>query len=209
MASLEFLQKVIGGRIYKLKPRSGNYQQTYEWHLNGPLAISTCKQLAPYTFAKRKQLELAAEWPRIGTGNVSGISAEASLKRQEIDQQLRQLKQTPHPTVSSVPHDAYFAGFFDAEGCISVRKNAMWVRIGQKYRAVLDAHAQRFGGGTVYTCKNGGYAYGASGSTARAFMAAVMPYSREKLPQWRLIQNMGDDPETSVKLGLLKGQRKM
>lgn len=75
---------------------------------------------------------------------------EAKRRRvDEIDQQLQAMKRVEHRPVDRSLPDAYFAGFFDADGCFEMSSKRPCVSAGQKYRAILDAMRASFGG-SVY-----------------------------------------------------------
>ena len=209
LPSLQYLQKLFGGSIYDGKPPNDNRRpRCHVWRLRGRCAQDLCGQLAPYTIAKRAQLELVADWPLASQGR--NMSAETATTRKQLDTDMRALKKQPHPTTESMPHDAYFAGFFDAEGCICLRKShhrqQLQAIVTQKYRAILDLFCKRFDGGSVSQTSQA-YRYCACGSTARALMTAVLPHSIEKLPQWHIVVNMHSDPDAALNLNALKGRR--
>lgn len=90
--------------------------------------------------------------------------------------------------------DAYFAGFFDADGCIHIGKRASpyadgqpWFRfqcqIAQVDRNVLARFHERFGGSVrgegrkqVTSTGNPIYVWGVVARDADAFLAAVLPF---------------------------------
>ena len=204
--ALERMQALFGGYIYNHSQATSKKQQVFQWRLRGAAAAKTCAEVAPYTTAKRRQLEIAGAWPMLGRGiNVDATSIK--LCRAELQAELKLLKRIEHPTVESIPPDAYFAGFFDAEGCIMLQGMTLRLQVTQKYKAVLVAFQMRFGG-SVYACKcKGGFSYYAGGSSARCLSTALMPHAHEKLEQWRLITQRFDDPCIGSKIAALKGGR--
>ena len=205
VVTLHRLQTLFGGQVYNQSAATAVSQKVLQWHLVGIEAQSLCARLAPYTFIKRPQLQLAAEWPRIGTGR-SG-SSDVKAKRLAIDTELRRLKRQEHPTISEHVPAAYIAGFFDAEGCIYVKQKTVQIFVVQKYPAILSCFRKQFGG-SVYQKKTV-FTYYAGGKSGRAFMQAIAPYLCEKLPQWTLVLNIHNDPDTVTKLKLLKGHQKV
>ena len=209
LESLHYLQKLFGGNIWtgKVPAEGSRRQQSHIWSLQGQSAQDLCQQLAPYTYAKRAQLELVAQWPRAEHGK---LTPEKAMARAQLDRDIRALKKQPHPEVVGMPHDAYFAGFFDADGCIRLQKayhrHQLQAIVTQKYRAILDLFCKRLSGGSVSQSREG-YRYCACGPTARALMACVVPYSSEKLPQWQVVMKMHEDPDAALTLNVMKGHR--
>ena len=90
----------------------------------------TCKLLVPDREAKRERIK-------------------------EIDQQLKEMKQMEHQAVDQFLPDAYFAGFIDADGCLTIKDGRPCLGVAQKWRQVLDAYATAFGG-KVFTLMSEG-----------------------------------------------------
>lgn len=207
LASLQKLQTMFGGRIYAYKPKPNpTHQRMYDWQVTGVAAKHLCARLAPYCFAKQPQLQLAAQWPVVGIGKRNTPDAVvAKQTRIEMASLLKQMKRIPHVTVDRQATDAYWAGFFDAEGCVHVKKLSLGVSIGQKYDALLNEMGRVFQGKVCHSC--GSYNLCLYGDKARTFIDAIKPYSVEKLSQLKLVENMFTDPETSSKINKLKGRR--
>lgn len=89
---------------------------------------------------------------------------------------------------------AYVAGFFDGEGCATIRMvkagngkryPRVEARISQNNREVLDWIKESFGFGGVYekglsVAGNMGYTYNAMHKSGRIFLTAIEPYLKVK-----------------------------
>lgn len=90
--------------------------------------------------------------------------------------------------------NAYFAGFFDGEGCIGIYCTSkagpsfnLRISIGQKHREILD-FAQSIWGGAVYKRidkrnQRSHYIWEVTAKKAEVFLDAVSPYCVEKKRQ--------------------------
>ena len=124
---LLLFRSAFGGGIYGRGSRTGLQRPILRWTVYGKDAMHAASLLASATSCKRSQLIVAAEWPQTFE---SRALAAAELKR---------LKHVA-PVSVSCPSWAYFAGFFDAEGCISLRlPKHIVLMIGQKYPGILKA----------------------------------------------------------------------
>lgn len=80
--------------------------------------------------------------------------------------------------------DAYAAGFFDGEGCISLARSTpgrycLQVHVGNNNRDVLDSYQSRFGG-SVGLRSSGLYIWAIYSDNAERFLSAIFPYLRVK-----------------------------
>ena len=99
------------------------------WNLRGKKAKLAARQLLISSSTKRRQLQLIANWPT-DPSDVEGCTV-----------QLRQLKEWDSAADFRCSW-SYCAGFFDADGCISLRENgSMVVKFTQKFPKVLDGIA--------------------------------------------------------------------
>lgn len=89
---------------------------------------------------------------------------------------------------------AYWAGFFDGEGCVQIEHTQtrpmvyrLSVSVGQTQRAVLVAMAERFGGSVRNEPRSSrhkpAWRWQLSGPRAALFLGAVQPYLRVKARQ--------------------------
>ncbi|KKM72283.1 hypothetical protein LCGC14_1422130 [marine sediment metagenome] len=100
--------------------------------------------------------------------------------------------------------EAYIAGLFDGEGCVTVTRRIGGTRgvayqlvvvFGMNDREGLDVVCSRFGGNVLGPNPKGTYTWAASGVNALAFLKVVRPHVRVKRQQ------------VDVALGFTVGQR--
>ena len=138
----------FGGSVRRGRDGHGLVKPNIVWDITGTSARDAASRLAECSITKRRQLEIVASWP------------EASACRESCNRELRILKRCDSGIAGSVSW-RYFAGFFDAEGCIKIRMGAsLQLCIGQKYVTVLEClqtflHREIGCQGTV--CKRSGF----------------------------------------------------
>ena len=115
----------FGGSVRKKCDGVGFCQPVLVWRAGGAKARSAASVLAPYSITKRKQLELAAAWPKDGH------------RREECKQQQHALKRTDSAVPGEISME-YLSGFFDAEGYVHHRGGLrLSIAIRQKFGTVL------------------------------------------------------------------------
>ena len=85
---------------------------------------------------------------------------------------------------------AYFAGFFDGEGCITIRASKddlpyLILQTSQKSIAVLEEMRKVFGG-NIHTNTDGSFIHVTAGKYAEGMLRALLPYLFVKLAQAEL-----------------------
>ena len=118
----------LGGGIYHHSNRTGTKKQTLLWKVSGNTMRHAAEVLSRVPSMKGAQLQIAA-W-----GNWS------KEDRTDLSRRLALLKQKEHVPANFHVSWSYFAGFFDAEGSISVVWTGARIRleIGQMNPFVLD-----------------------------------------------------------------------
>ena len=101
-------RELLGGAISKHAIGTGKRKATLRWQVCGSKMRHVAALLGQIPSMKQVQLKIA------GGGNIEGQS------RERIGEQLFQLKQKHHIAKTLKCTWAYFAGFFDAEGSVSV-----------------------------------------------------------------------------------------
>ncbi|CAE8609925.1 unnamed protein product [Polarella glacialis] len=127
--ALVFFTRLFGGVSYRQGRGQGRGRPVVQWRMLGAAASKAASMMASHPSLKKGQLSLASTWP------------ESKLLRMEASVKLRELKDlVPRPEDVLCTWN-YLAGFFDAEGCISVPgiSNTVHLSIGQKHNAVLLA----------------------------------------------------------------------
>ena len=124
---LMLFYETLGGSISRQGSGMGLRKPLLRWQACGQSARNAAELLAPHSITKRKQLLLAAQWP------------EAKSDREERKAELRTLKEYDS-AVSGPCSWEYFAGFFDAEGCIKQPNGgaSLSLELKQKHPRVLE-----------------------------------------------------------------------
>lgn len=127
---LRFLH-AFGGSIYASSGARGAQLPILAWCLGGQGCRDAALMLATVQSAKREQLKIAANWPKF------------LHERGQVASALVQLKRTAHPE-KVVQSWAFFAGFFDAEGCIRIPAAgpSINLHVGQKHISILASMAK-------------------------------------------------------------------
>ena len=103
-------RSLLGGSIGRHSASTGSTKAAVRWHVSGSKMTAAAETLSRVPSMKQAQLLLAKQ------GRV------AENDRARVAQSLQMLKQRQHvPDQSAECSWPYFAGFFDAEGSISVR----------------------------------------------------------------------------------------
>ena len=118
-------QAVFGGCVRRHRHGRGLVKPSLHWGLYGQDARHAAESLEPHSIVKKRQLQMAIDWPQQRTEREAWATELATLKRHDS-------------ALAGTLTWEYFAGFFDAEGCISAAaKSAVHLRISQKYATVL------------------------------------------------------------------------
>ncbi len=135
--------------------------------------------------------------------------------RAEVEEKLRKMKHISHEPIieKNKIHLAYFCGFVESDGCISILSKGYGVAVSQKYRSVLDAFQHRFGGSVRWVPKAntpiGGCWVWQMVAGARDCVRALLPYSFEKRDQMELMLECTNQNKNDIrsKMNALKGRR--
>ena len=126
VAVLMRMQRAFGGSIRRLRDGKGLRKPVLEWALHGAGARSAASLLAPHSIVKRRQLDIILDWPSVLLRKDGCCDTLGLLKRSDS-------------AVAAPCTWAYFAGFFDAEGCIAQQggQASFSLRLTQKYATIL------------------------------------------------------------------------
>ena len=122
-------RRVFGGGVYASAQRTGFSQATLVWQVAGKFASLVAGLMAKVPSMKQSQLEIAA------SGTVEAVH------RSKVKAKLKTMKQKNYIPTSLAVTWPYFAGFFDAGGCIHVRvdtSSSVNLEISQVNPAVLE-----------------------------------------------------------------------
>lgn len=119
-------QRALGGTVSAATGACGCKKPKLAWQITGSGCRDAAGVLAAIPSMKREQLSIAANWPRCNDTRAS------------LAQRMRQLKCLA-PSRIKIPDWEYFAGFFDAEGCIRLYPShgRVSLSIGQKHEPIL------------------------------------------------------------------------
>lgn len=148
---IEWMVDNFGGVLYhkKLQPPR---QDAYHWKTNSK--EQTCKFISlvlPYLKLKKDEAATLLEF-------CSLPSKKLIEERERLYQKIRQQKKRESVTTETQDFslknslaNAYFAGFFDGEGCISLSRNGKYVAplkaaVGNTDKAILLEMQKRYGG---------------------------------------------------------------
>ncbi|CAE7192278.1 AQR1 [Symbiodinium natans] len=119
---------LFGGTVEVRSQGVGLQKPVLNWRLEGPGCKHVSNLLATASVVKHKQLALAAKWPKDTDGRKLAKHKLRGWKHGSTDTQT-------HGCVSW----SYFAGFFDAEGCIKITTTGnLMLTICQKREAILN-----------------------------------------------------------------------
>ena len=124
-----FLAK-YGGSIVRHGQGYGSASPSVSWRLCGEAARQACSILESHCLVKKEQLCIAMSWP------------VCKDEKKVCHARLRDLKMTmPIFTWKHTLSWTYLAGFFDAEGCItlSAQSKNLRLEIGQRHPEILQA----------------------------------------------------------------------
>eukprot|EP00438_Fugacium_kawagutii_P014588 Skav231487 [mRNA] locus=scaffold820:371090:372376:+ [translate_table: standard] len=133
-AIFPFLCK-FGGSICLGSSGIGSRRPSVQWIVSGNAARAAVAELHEHCFVKREQLEIAMKWP------------ECKTKREEFALKLKLLKmkqpEIEVDTAAKAVSWPYFAGLFDAEGCIEISSTSRVVQLRLSQRDPPILHAMR------------------------------------------------------------------
>lgn len=128
---LQICQELLGGKINK----RGNY---YFWKLNRLQTREIIPKIINYTWSKASQMKLYLD------------SFEKGISWEKIKDQVTILKNTPYTIdindLKEDELDQIIAGFFTADGHITIRGNQPYIVFGQKFDPILHVIASNYQG---------------------------------------------------------------
>lgn len=120
----------FGGGIYAGCSATGFCEASLRWQIHGDKMKQAAQLMAGVPAMKQAQLRIAAENQDCRPSSLNGVA-----------QKLKMLKQRDHIPTSMPCSWSYFAGFFDAEGCVQVAASYVGLRlqVGQVNNHVLQS----------------------------------------------------------------------
>ena len=113
-------RELLGGGISRQSNGTGKHRAMLAWHVSGWTMRHVAALLSQIPSMKQAQLKIA------GGGIIEGP------RRERIGEQLFQLKQKDHVAKKLKCTWAYFSGFFDAEGSVTVTPLSVGLRLDVK-----------------------------------------------------------------------------
>ena len=113
-------RELLGGGIARQSSGTGKHKATLQWQVSGSKMRHVAALLGHIPSMKQAQLKIA------GGGKIEGP------RRERIGEQLLQLKQKDHVAKKFKCTWAYFSGFFDAEGSVTVTSRSVGLELNVK-----------------------------------------------------------------------------
>ena len=112
-------RSLLGGGVYRGKSARGAANAAVSWIVSGSKMTNAAATLSKVPSMKQAQLLIAAKASTVAKGD-----------RARVGKELKMLKQPQHrPDQSARCLWRYFAGFFDAEGCVHVDARCVGLRL--------------------------------------------------------------------------------
>ena len=123
---LMLFREAFDGSISREKGGKGLRKPALRWQVYGDSARRAAQLLAPHSITKRKQLLIAARWPK------------TKSRREDRKAELRKLKKHDSAVAGQCSW-SYFSGFFDAEGWVHQPGGgaSLLLKLKQKHPRVL------------------------------------------------------------------------
>lgn len=153
--ALDRLVELFGGALGpKPEDKRGNRAPSLLLRLRRDESIACAKAIAPFSLQSRKrgELEPMAEYD----GSKMKFGELISAGRRDADDEIDEEAVRARMTLSQI--DAYFAGFFFADGSIGVQGNGLTgtrMTISQKDAAILRFAERHFGCGSIHPPSSG------------------------------------------------------
>ena len=191
---------MLGGGIYRERDATGVAHASLRWQASGHARAFAATTLSSFPSMKQAQLQIAAQGP------------VCTVRRKEVHRKLKALKHASFRPAAWLPCSwSCFAGFFDAEGSISVRhdSNSLVLSIGQTNPYMLHClaaflHHQgmdnwyilEYGKANVLRCTHLG--------AAKAALQVLLDHGLAvKAPQARLVLQLANSNYLYVRLKLV------
>ena len=125
---LMLFREAFGGSITRQHGGMGLKKPALRWRACGDSARRAARILAPHSITKQRQLLIAARWPKIKSRREHRKAELCALKKYDS-------------AVAGPCSWSYFAGFFDAEGCVSQQNGgaSLVLALSQKHPRVLQS----------------------------------------------------------------------
>lgn len=126
------------------------------------------------------------KYARLGRScNGHGVGREAG-NGEAVLSEVRALRGVPDEPVGRL-HPSYAAGFFDAEGCVALKRSScLYVTVAQKDPAVLRALQAQWGGSVIKEKNRENWCWTLCGQSSKAFLAVIRADVHEKREQVEL-----------------------
>lgn len=177
-------KRVFGGSL-RIEKRKFPKKNLYKWYGSNGVAERLIHAFHGRLTVKRVSADLCVELQktRKAYGRRNRISHVEISRREKIRMALRKANSKGQKNVGSSSFSiAYLSGFFDAEGCVQIRKSfsrgkylsyQSAVTVVNRCKWILDVHKKRFGG-SVHSQRNGRiYYWQAQANLAHRFICKI------------------------------------
>ena len=149
--NLQYIQLLEGGDIYFGAKAKDTHQQGFRLVMNYDTSTVHMENLRDVMTHKKRQLDIALEFPRNMYLFPTSQREEIRTKRQLLVEESKKLKQNYDEDIDDVKLTLYFlGGFFAAEGSISLtRRGLPVINIAQKSLKMLESIREFWGFGYI------------------------------------------------------------
>lgn len=199
----------FGGAIYEMNKPPVGYKQCFTYAIRDKAALGFLTVLLPYLKVKKQKAELAIAfqarknrqeklWNRYDPIPVFELNRRKWLKHlvSSAENSVSENKVRDSSSTDDLHQIAYFAGFFDGEGCVSilelkakhnkqvVPRFSLRLSLPQNDRGILMLLAQMFGGYvTGHQKEHGSFRWSISDNKAAGFLRKTLQFLRVKRDQ--------------------------
>jgi len=147
VCNLQYIKRLEGGEIYYGAKAKDSHQQGFVLVMNVDTSTRHMTNLRDVMTHKKRQVDIALEFPRNMYLFPTSEREEIRTKRQLLVEESKKLKQNYDEDIDDSKLTLYFlGGFFAAEGCVSLtRRGLPVINIAQKSLKMLES-IQRFWG---------------------------------------------------------------
>jgi hypothetical protein len=181
----EIFKKRFGGGVGIRKTRSPKHKQQYCWYASGTRTAKFIEEVGSQIILKRQQLQLLKELQDSKARSRQHPSDEEKEVRLRVRDKIKVLNSghTEPPTEPITPSVEYLAGFFDAEGSVSIVKAYVNEKPQFQIKAVvsnnnhwmLEPYLRNFGG-AIHGKTPLAFRWEVSARLAHAFLREIYPF---------------------------------
>lgn len=137
----------------------------------------------------------------------AGVDRQA---RKSMQRELKSLKKVPHADIPDELPIAYIAGFIDADGCLSLKRDQLKIGVSQKHPAIVCNFQRRFGG-WMGPSKGTAWQWASMGDEGERIMRLIHPHLqtvKKRRAELMLGRTYLNRAQTDRDLLMIKNQRR-